>query len=394
MFIAVISFILILLALSEWLIYRTHLRTSSPSVRTIYYTLTTLATLPYLIAINVWHIWDIYTPLSVAISNLSLLLLLIDSVLKIGHAAGLLLRRLLSLRRVVLVCDCVTILIVAAMLYGHLWERLQLHTSEVEIYYDNPPEGADGLRIVQISDLHIGLDKHRYEMLEKVADRVMSLGADIVIDCGDMTTLRHSELDSTAMRILSRIEAPLGVYTVTGNHDSGCYISDTIALPRSENVRLLREHQTAMGWHNITDTTVPLSVGGDTLYLTAIDYPSQLKKGSHGKKIDEDYSPHFADISPEAFNIVIAHTPSVWQNILDVCDAELTLSGHVHAMQLKFPFGERGWSPAALVYEQWSGHYENNNCHLNVTDGVGGSMPLRIGAMPEVVAITLRRNSH
>ena len=206
-----------------------------------------------------------------------------------------------------------------------------------------------------------------------------------------MTSARYAELDTTAMKILSRVKAPLGVYTAMGNHDNGIYISDTLTLPRAENIRLLRERQEAMGWRNITDTTVALGVGGDTLYLTAIDYPAQIKKGRHGVAIDDDYSSHFASLPREAFNIVIAHTPSVWDNILTACNAELTLSGHVHAMQLKFPFGKRGWSPSALVYKHWSGLYWNDNCALHITDGVGSSMPIRVGVKPEIVVITLKK---
>lgn len=393
MFVAILSTILLLLTLSEWHIWRTILRKLSALHRGIYYVLTALCTLPYLLIWAIGHIWDIFSPIATTISHISIILLLINATLKICHATGLFLSRYRPFCKAPLLFDFVALLGVGLILYGHLWERFQLRTTEVEICYDNLPEGADEIRIVQISDLHIGLSRHRYTMLEKVAEVVREIGADMVVDCGDIINSRYTELDSTAMKILSRIEAPLGVYTVIGNHDNGMYIRDTLSIPRSENVRLLMERQAAMGWQNITDSTVLLPVGGDTLYLTAIGYPSQIRKGAHGVEVDDDYSCHFSDLPEGAFNIVLAHTPAVWSNILTACDAELTLSGHIHSMQLKLPFGERGWSPAALVYENWSGLYYNGLCALNITDGIGSSLPIRVGVKPEIVVITLRKST-
>lgn len=392
MFVAILSTILIILTLAEWHLWRTYLHRGSALLRGIYYTLTALCTLPYLLIWIAGHIWDIFSPITTTISQIGIILLLINATLKILHTAGSLLAKWLSKHCILLLFDLVALAIVGIILYGHLWERKQLRTTEIELNYPNLPDGADGMKIVQFGDLHIGLGRGRYAPLERVADRVREIGADVVVDCGDVVNSRHTELDSTAMHILSRIEAPLGVYTVCGNHDNGIYIRDTVALPREENIRQLMEREREMGWHNITDTTVPLVIGGDTLYLTAIDYPSQIKKGAHGVAIEDDYSHHFADLPEGAFNIVLAHTPSVWDNFLAACDAELTLSGHVHAMQLKFPFGERGWSPAAFVYKYWSGLYHNGLCALNITDGVGSSLPMRVGVKPEIVVITLRKN--
>ncbi len=393
MFIAILSTILLLLALSEWHIWRTVLRRGSALLRNIYYLLSALCTLPYLLMWVAGHIWDIFSPATTTISHIGIILLLINATLKILHTAGSLLAGWLSNRKISLLFDLLALAIVGIILYGHLWERKQLRTTEIELHYPNLPDGADGVKIVQLGDLHIGLGRGRYTMLEKVAERVNELGADVVVDCGDMVNSRYLELDSTAMGILSRIKAPLGVYTVIGNHDNGMYVRDTIAIPRSENRRLLMERQASMGWRNITDSTVVLPIGSDTLYLSAIDYPKQIKKGGHGVEINDDYSHHFTDLPEGAFNIVLAHTPAVWSNILAACDAELTLSGHVHSMQLKLPFGERGWSPAALVYKNWSQLYHNGLCTLNITDGIGSSLPIRIGVKPEIVVITLRKNT-
>lgn len=391
MFITILIFILLLTLLAEWFIYHRFLATRSRATKWLYYTLTVICTLPYLVLASAGFIWEIFSPVTSIISSTGIVLLLINAAWKTCIFVGALCSLHTSRKSPMLLSYIVAAALMATILYGYLWERHQLRTTRIEIAFDNLPESADGLRIVQIGDLHIGLSPRRHQLLERLTREIVRLQPDLVIDCGDMVNLRYEELDSLSMAILSRVSAPLGVYTVMGNHDQGIYLRDTISLPREENRRLLRERQAQMDWHNITDSTIALPIGGDSLYLTAIDYPQGLKKGSHGVSIEEDYSPHFEGVTQDAFNIVIAHTPTMWQQILAATDAELTLSGHTHSMQMKLPIGERGWSPAALVYDHWSGLYRNGNAALNITDGVGSSLPVRVGAKPEIVVITLKK---
>lgn len=59
-------------------------------------------------------------------------------------------------------------------------------------------------------------------------------------------------------------------------------------------------------------------------------------------------------------------------------------------MQMRLPIGERGWSPAALIYRHWSGLYRQENCALHVTDGIGSSPKVRLGARPQIVVLELK----
>lgn len=383
--------LLVLWALCEVFIYKIHIRELSRRSKVFYYTLTAICSLPYLAIFVVGRIVDLFSPITSTVSSIGVVLILINITWKILHTLGVIIAGLTHKRWAITASIVLAIATTATILYGHLWERHQVRITHREIAFDNLPDGADGLKIVQIGDLHIGLTPNKHRILERVAEEIEHLAPDVVIDCGDMINTRYTEVDSLSAEILSRISAPLGIYTVLGNHDRGDYIRDTLTLPREENRRLLRKCQSAMGWHNITDTTVVLPIGGDTLLLTAIEYPDNIKRGSHGVSANEDYTPHFEGLPTEAFNIVIAHTPTMWEDILAATDAELTLSGHVHSMQLKLPIGERGWSPAALVYKHWSGLYRDGNRALNITDGVGGSLPVRVGVKPEIVVITLKK---
>lgn len=91
------------------------------------------------------------------------------------------------------------------------------------------------------------------------------------------------------------------------------------------------------------------------------------------------------------FNLLIAHTPEVWDEALATGRADLTLSGHVHAMQLKIRLGGWAWSPAEWMYDRWSGLYEEDGKYLFVNDGMGYVMyPMRIGTYPSITVITLK----
>ena len=73
--------------------------------------------------------------------------------------------------------------------------------------------------------------------------------------------------------------------------------------------------------------------------------------------------------------------------VLPKTDVPLTLSGHTHAAQLKL--GK--WSPSSWMYKEWGGAYQSGNQQLFISEGLGGTLPFRFGARPQVVMITLHR---
>lgn len=395
MFTTIILTLLCLSLAAEWYIYRTVLHSRPHTTLTVYYIATSLAIAPYFTLVLMGRMWDLFSAFLSVIGGVGVVLFILNTICKLCWVVALLLRNNKRARVVRTSMTIVAVVGCLLVLYGYTWERFQLRTTHIEIAFDNLPAEADGLRIAQIGDLHIGLRPNRHQLLRQLTEEIARQKPDLVIDCGDMVNSRYSELDSLSMAILGSVEAPLGIYTTIGNHDNGDYIRDTITLPRQESLQQLIERQAAMGWNNIAGESIPLQVGGDTLYLTALNYPENLEKGSHGQSTDEDYTSIFTPLPEDGFNIVIAHTPIVWNNILAATSAELTLSGHVHAMQMRIPpLGEgRGWSPASFVYPHWSGLYRYGNCALHITDGVGSSLPIRVGVKPQLVIITLRSES-
>lgn len=117
-------------------------------------------------------------------------------------------------------------LIAVTLLWGATLGRTSLRVSRVEICSERLPAAFDGMRLVQISDLHLGTIVSPERELGRLADRINALRPDLVLFTGDLVNIRAAELDERMARLLQRIEAP--VYSVTGNHDVGTYIKDSL----------------------------------------------------------------------------------------------------------------------------------------------------------------------
>lgn len=392
MFLAIVIIITLLWGAAEWVILcHSALRWSKK--RRFYYLLTSgLCTLPFWVSLGIGRIWEIHTTFWSNLGAVIMVLFLLNAGIKIVLAMGVL-GRLWSGKKWPFTASVIFATIFGvSILYGSLIEIKSLRINHRTIYFDNLPEAAEGLTIAQLGDIHFSLRSSSPRMARKIASAIAQIEPDLVVDCGDLINSRYDELSEEIVAIMSTIQAPLGVYTVEGNHDKGDYITDTLALPREEHRRLYAERLASMGWQDLTERSVAVAIGNgsDSLYISGLPYPTSLAKGTHGESITEDYSANFAHLPADAFNMVLAHNPIAWSNILEAVSAELTLSGHVHSMQVKIPIGERGWSPAAWIYPKWSGHYEDDGRHLHITDGIGSAVPVRLGVPPEIVVIELR----
>jgi predicted MPP superfamily phosphohydrolase len=271
-----------------------------------------------------------------------------------------------------------------AVAYGALWERNWFKVNEVELRFESLPEGFDGYRIVHVSDIHarsfVGREKH----LERAADIINSLDADLVAFTGDLISMAPDELESTAP-ILRRISAKDGVVSVLGNHDYSPY-TDVDEEIRKRYVEELVRTEKGMGWNLLIDSHEKICRGEDSIAVIGVQnispsrhFHSQgdLSKASEGTE--------------GMFSILLSHDPMHWEAEVQGKDIPLTLSGHTHAMQMSL----LGWSPSSLIFRQNKGLYSSNGKHLYVNVGLGETIfPARIGARPEITLITLTKQSN
>lgn len=282
------------------------------------------------------------------------------------------------------------IAMLALMLWGMSFGRTWIRVEQVEITSDQLPETFDGLRVVQFSDLHAGTLQGRERFIGRLVERIDALQPDVVIQSGDIVNHDARELDAAAMAILSQIDATHGVFAALGNHDLGFYMHDGGALTPEQSIAQLIDKQRGMGWQLLIDRTAYIYKGIDSLAITALNYPAGDRMLNHLREAGAgtDLRTAYADVPAGIFDLTIAHTPNLWDEIRATGKADLTLSGHVHAMQTKL----FGWSPAQWMYERWSGMYEADNQRLYINDGLGCVMyPMRIGARPELTLFILRR---
>ncbi len=278
----------------------------------------------------------------------------------------------------------------AAFVYGMAVTRTDYVVNRVEIVSDRLPASFDGYTIVQISDMHIGSMVRPRRELERIVGLCNAQEADMVAYCGDLINIRHSETAAVA-DILKRLRARDGVYSVLGNHDLGVYVRDTISQPVEENTRRVSAAERSLGWRLLDDRTEYLHRGEDSVSLTGISFRREWAETQHSSDLPAaGIEKAYVGVPHGVFNITLSHVPQMWDDIVAAGYGDLTLSGHVHSMQMKIPVGKRGISPAALRYRRWSGLYTERGHSLYVNDGVGCVLfPMRVGARPEITVLVL-----
>ena len=270
------------------------------------------------------------------------------------------------------------------IVYGSFFGITRFEVKEVEYSSPRLPDGFDGYRIVQLSDIHIGSWQGRQKSIQKLVDMANGQKADLIVFTGDLVNQQSHELDAFAP-ILSQLHAPDGVYSILGNHDYGTYYRWKSPKEESANLDYLLRQEGAMGWTMLNNDHAIVRHNGDSIALIGVENDG------------EPPFSQFADL-PKAirgtdgmFKILLSHNPTHWRReVLPRSDIDLMLAGHTHAMQGIF-FGH---SLAELMYPEWGGMYTEDGRSLYVNIGIGYvGLPFRFGAWPEITVITLKKGA-
>lgn len=381
----IIALLSLLIAVADVRFYRRHVASRPCGLRIAFIAATTLSdTLPLLIS-GIFFFLPHNTTATMMVAMWAFFVYLITVLPRLAFYFF----RHFGLHRTgVVVAACTA----ALLLWGATYGRTNLIVNEVELRSERLPASFDGLRIVQFSDTHIGTLLQPARELQRLADTINALHPDLVIFSGDLVNIRYTELDTQAMRILGGIKAPLGVISNLGNHDIGVYVKDTLELPVEVNTMRLIERQRAMGWRLPDNATEYLVRDGDTITVSGISFDAAVRKQRHDRTIHVDLTRVYEGVPKHFYNITVSHLPQLWEQVMEQGYGDLTLSGHVHAMQLSLNLGACRLSPARLLYTRWSGLHEQVGRYLYINDGIGYvGFPMRLGARPEITVITLRR---
>lgn len=256
-----------------------------------------------------------------------------------------------------------------------------------KIYLPNLPQAFDGIKIGQLSDIHSG-SFYNKKAVQGGVDLLLAEKPDIVFFTGDLVNNLASELRDY-QDIFSRVKAPLGVYSVLGNHDYGDYhFGPEDSVAKAKNLEKLIDSHRVMGWDLLLNEHRAIRVDNESIGVLGVENWGTGRFPKHGRldetlKGTEDY----------AVKLLLSHDPSHWRaQILGDTDIDLTLSGHTHGMQ----FGIRGehfqWSPAQYIYKEWAGLYLQGHQQLYVNTGFGFlGYPGRVGIVPEITIFELIR---
>jgi predicted MPP superfamily phosphohydrolase len=280
-----------------------------------------------------------------------------------------------------------------AATYGFAAGRLRYTIERVDVPVANLPPELDGLRIAQLSDIHIGDYMPPHEIARAV-DMANELQPDISFVTGDFVSSEGDPLDACITE-LSRLRAPLGVWGCNGNHEIYAGVEDEAErLFREKGMRLLRASNSVVE-HN-----------GGRFNLLGVDY--QRDHMTSGERIGPMLQEIESLIRRDMPNVLLSHNPNSFRRAAEL-GIELSLAGHTHGGQVKFEIVDHSVSPARLITPFVAGLYHlpmNGNAGavpeiktnglrkaaLYVNRGLGTfGFPVRLGVPPEITLLTLRR---
>jgi len=246
-------------------------------------------------------------------------------------------------------------------LYG-LYEAMVVKVEHVNIVSQKLAGDRRSLRIVQISDVHLGL-LFREHRLRKVVNCIKDASPDILVSTGDLVDGQTDGL-SGVLYMLMELSPPLGKYAVTGNHEFYAGIRKSINFTRDAGFKVLRDEA----------LTLP-----GLINIAGVDDPAGGRKNleEHEKEI-------LSSLPGETFTLLLKHRPHVGPGSDRLFD--LQLSGHTHKGQI-FPFGLL----VKLVHGRISGlHRLDSGSLLYISRGSGTwGPPFRILSPPEVTVINI-----
>lgn len=232
------------------------------------------------------------------------------------------------------------------------------------------PSSLSNLKIAVLSDLHAGGSHIDERKLRLIVERTNELQPDLIVICGDYISggRSHHEMNpETFAPYLKDFRAPLGVYSVLGNHDWWF---------NGEQVRRALE---ANGIKVLENEIAKIDTRGTSFWLVGL-----ADLWTRPQQIDETV----ASVPVGARMIAITHNPDIFPNV--PATVSLLLAGHTHGGQVRLPLLGSLVSVSRFGDRYVSGHIVENGRHLFVTTGIGTSIyPVRFGVPPEIVLLTI-----
>lgn len=258
----------------------------------------------------------------------------------------------------------------------------------VPLFIKNLPSQFVGLKLIQFSDIHTGslFDK---DSVHKGIQLAMNEKPDMVFFTGDFVN-NHTAEAYPLMDHFAELKAPMGVYSIFGNHDYGDYIIWDSKEAKAKNLQDLVTVHKDMGWHLLRNENVVIEKSGAKLGIIGVE--NWGDKGRFQKFGDIDLAKR--GLENVQTKLLLSHDPSHFDTIISQKhkDITATFSGHTHGFQFGIENSFIKWSPSQYIYPRWAGLYKEGDQQLYVNRGFGFlGYPGRVGILPEITVFELQR---
>ena len=266
--------------------------------------------------------------------------------------------------------------VLVVLILWTLWGNTALELNEYEVVSDRIPQGFEGFRIAQVSDLH---NAEFGEGNEKLIQLLSQADPDIIVLTGDLIDSRHTDIE-IALDFARQAVKIAPVYYVSGNHESRVREYEDLKIGLAEAGVVILENQ-----------KVQITREGGSITLVGIGDP----------RFQEDYL--FGDSEPVArqaienlqnesdgYTVLLSHRPELFDLYVDT-GMDLVFSGHAHGGQFRLPLVGGLVAPnQGFIPEYDAGQFTEENTTMIVSRGVGNSIiPIRVNNRPEIVVVTL-----
>jgi len=258
--------------------------------------------------------------------------------------------------------------IIGSGFYARNIEPYWLSITHHKISHSLIPQTFSGIKILQFSDTHLGFHYQLKDLLKTVSV-INELQPDIVVFTGDLLDKpdQFSEQKNT-IEILKAVKAPLGKYSVYGNHDHGGYGTEHYA-------KIMKES----GFTLLKNSNQPITYQNEKIIIAGIDDP-MLGNPNWEQTLSAQTNNHFC--------LLLSHAPDL-ADFAQTQGVSMQLSGHSHGGQVKLPLFGPLMKPL-FANNYYEGMYDLNSLTLYVNRGLGTTrLPIRLLSRPEISIFTL-----
>jgi len=282
-----------------------------------------------------------------------------------------------------------SILPFGTLMFGMIKSAFDYTIHKQNLTITNLPDSFNGLKIIQLSDIHAGSfisDTPLRDVVKLVNDQ----NPDIIFFTGDLVN-EISEEALPFIDVLSKMKASIGIFSILGNHDYGDYFyQKEDDAGKKHNYELMQSIHKKIGWKLLLNENHIIEKNNDRLAILGVEnWGNQGRFQKYG-----DINKAKEGCLESDIKLLLSHDPSHWeaQVVPNHIDIAATFSGHTHGMQFGIEIPGFKWSPSQYMYEQWAGLYQKNKQQIYVNRGIGFiGYPGRVGILPEITVFTLNK---